>query len=57
MVALPAGELDANGAIDAADAALWLGEWYRGGGAADLDGDGQVGVRDAWRLVRNLGGG
>lgn len=57
VVALPAGELDANGAIDAADAALWLGEWYRGGGAADLDGDGQVGVRDAWRLVRNLGGG
>ncbi len=55
-VALPAGEIDANGAIDAGDAVAWLREWYRGGAAGDLDGDGAIGARDAWRLVRNLGG-
>ncbi|MFO0830158.1 MAG: dockerin type I repeat-containing protein [Phycisphaerales bacterium] len=38
-------DLDGNGAVDAADIALLLGQWS-GAGSADLDGDGSVGAAD-----------
>lgn len=40
------GDLNGDGAVNAADLALLLGAWGSAGGAADLDGDGSVGAGD-----------
>jgi probable HAF family extracellular repeat protein len=47
-----AGDLDGNGAVDAADLSSLLGAWG-GAGAADLDGDGTVGASDLAVLLGN----
>ena len=50
----PAGDLDGNGAVDAADLAILLNSWG-GGGIADLDGSGTVDASDMSILLSNFG--
>jgi hypothetical protein len=41
--------------VNAQDLAILLGAWGQGGGAADLDGDGQVNAADLAILLDNWG--
>ena len=50
----PVGDLDGNGAVDAADLAILLNSWG-GGGIADLDGSGTVDASDMSILLSNFG--
>ncbi len=50
----PVGDLDGNGAVDAADLAILLNSWG-GGGPADLDGSGTVDASDMSILLSNFG--
>ncbi len=59
VIALEAGELNHDRAIDPRDLAAWLGLWWRSSPNADLNGDGEPALDDLWPLLRNLrdGGG
>ena len=52
----PRGDLDANGAVDAADLAVMLGAWGASGSPADLDLGGTVGASDLAVLLGAWGG-
>jgi hypothetical protein len=48
-------DLDASGAVDAADLAALLGDWDLAGSSADLDGDGVVGASDLAAMLNAWG--